>query len=202
MIRVNVPRQAKSLRRMVTILMVCNIIGLILVPILVILEPEALLQQVVNNLLHLLHIQLLPAEQAELYVPGLWSIVMILTGWQQIWTQMNWLLHALFLLICGGCTLVILRQARDILDTILSGEPFQTVNAVCMKRAAQCCWVISAAALVRLIAELCWSKTVAPICTYNALFIPVFFIGGLLFRVMSALFQQAAELQEDQDLTI
>lgn len=105
MIRVNVPRQAKSLRRMVTILMVCNIIGLILV----ILEPEVLLQQVVNNLLH---IQLLPAEQAELYVPGWWSIVMILTGWQQIWTQMNWLLHALFLLICGGCTLVILRQAR------------------------------------------------------------------------------------------
>lgn len=38
--------------------------------------------------------------------------------------------------------------------------------------------------------------------TYNTLFIPAFFMGGLLFLVMSALFQQAAELKEDQDLTI
>ena len=29
-----------------------------------------------------------------------------------------------------------------------------------------------------------------------------FFMAGLLFFVMSALFQQAAELKEDQDLTI
>ena len=37
---------------------------------------------------------------------------------------------------------------------------------------------------------------------YNALFIPVFFMAGLVFMVMSALFRQAAELKEDQDLTI
>ena len=40
------------------------------------------------------------------------------------------------------------------------------------------------------------------IYTYNTLFIPIFLMGGLLFLVMSALFRQAAELKEDQDLTI
>lgn len=38
--------------------------------------------------------------------------------------------------------------------------------------------------------------------TYNAVAIPIFFMAGLLFLVMSALFGQAAELKEDQDLTI
>ncbi|RKI70554.1 DUF2975 domain-containing protein [bacterium 1xD42-67] len=37
-----------------------------------------------------------------------------------------------------------------------------------------------------------------PLCR----FVPAFFIRGLLFLVMSALFRQAAELKEDQDLTI
>ena len=37
---------------------------------------------------------------------------------------------------------------------------------------------------------------------YTALFVPAFFMAGLLFLVMSALFRQAAELQEDRDLTI
>ena len=41
-----------------------------------------------------------------------------------------------------------------------------------------------------------------PFFTYNTLFVPVFFMAGLLFMVMSALFRQAAELKEDQDLTI
>ena len=44
--------------------------------------------------------------------------------------------------------------------------------------------------------------SIGPVLTYNALFVPVFFLAGLLFLVMSALFRQAAELQEDQDLTI
>ena len=33
-------------------------------------------------------------------------------------------------------------------------------------------------------------------------FVPGFFMAGLLFLVMSALFRQAAALQEDQNLTI
>lgn len=62
--------------------------------------------------------------------------------------------------------------------------------------------MISGAALVRLVLWL-WSEgNVWPLFTYTALFIPAFFMGGLLFLVMSALFRQAAELKEDQDLTI
>ena len=195
-------RLAKTLRFMVSALIVCNIIGFILIPALVILSPEDFLQYIVDKLLHLLNIKPLPAEQAELYVFGWWTLAAVVASWQEVWTQTAWLLHAMFLFVCGICTLLILRQAHDILDTILEGDPFQMINAVCMKRAAVCCWVISGAALVRLIAELSWTKSIAPFCTYNTLFIPVFLIGGLLFLVMSALFRQAAELQEDQDLTI
>ena len=75
-------------------------------------------------------------------------------------------------------------------------------NARSMKRAALCCWVISAASLVRLILWLWAEGNPAPLFTYTALFIPAFFMAGLLFQVMSALFRQAAEMKEDQDLTI
>ena len=77
-----------------------------------------------------------------------------------------------------------------------------TGPARAMKRAALFCWGISAAALCRFVWEVAALQNMAPLFTYNALAIPVFFMGGLLFLVMSALFRQAAELQEDQDLTI
>ena len=107
-----------------------------------------------------------------------------------------------FFWVCGCCTAVILWQAKRILDTILVGEPFQMANAVSMNRAAVACWVISAAALVRFVAETVILWNPVTFFTYNTLFIPCFFMAGLLFRVMAALFRQAAELQEDQDLTI
>ena len=107
-----------------------------------------------------------------------------------------------FFWVCGCCTAVILWQAKRILDTILVGEPFQMANAVSMNRAAVACWVISAAALVRFVAETVILWNPVTFFTYNTLFIPCFFMAGLLFRVMAALFHQAAELQEDQDLTI
>ncbi|MFQ9916530.1 MAG: DUF2975 domain-containing protein [Flavonifractor plautii] len=44
--------------------------------------------------------------------------------------------------------------------------------------------------------------SVAPLLTYNALFVPIFILGGLLCLVMSALFRQAAELKAENDLTI
>ncbi len=107
-----------------------------------------------------------------------------------------------FFWICGCCTAVILWQARRILDTILAGDPFQMANAVSMNRAAAACWVISAVALVRFVAETVILWNPVTFFTYNTLFIPCFFMAGLLFRVMAALFRQAAELQEDRDLTI
>ena len=94
---------------------------------------------------------------------------------------------------------MILWQAKRVLDTILTQTPFLRANAGALKRAAVCCWVISGAALVRLVLWL-WSEgNVRPLFTYTALFIPAFFMGGLLFLVMSALFRQAAELARAEE---
>ena len=75
-------------------------------------------------------------------------------------------------------------------------------NAKSLKRAAVCCFVISGAALARLIWGFAYYQSIAPLLTYNALFVPIFLMGGLLFMVMSALFRQAAELKAENDLTI
>ena len=109
---------------------------------------------------------------------------------------------SLFFWVCGTCTALILWQARSVLDTILAGNPFQLKNARALNRAAVCCWIISGIALLRLLWWLWHDHSIAPFFTYNALFIPAFLMAGLLFQVMSALFRQAAELKEDQDLTI
>lgn len=131
---------------------------------------------------------------------SVWKYLLAALCW--VWTDRMLTFAALFFWLCGVCTAVILWQAKRVLDTILRGSPFQQANARALKRAAACCWIISAAALVRLAVWLWWEGTPAPLFTYNTLFIPAFFMAGLLFLVMSALFGQAAELKEDQDLTI
>ena len=109
---------------------------------------------------------------------------------------------ALFLLFCGICTAVILWQGRRVLGTICARNPFCLDNAASLRRAAVCCFLISAAALART----CWGfwfyRSIRPLFTYNALFVPVFLLGGLLCMVMSALFRHAAELKAENDLTI
>ena len=57
-------------------------------------------------------------------------------------------------------------------------------------------------AAVRMAVWFLRLRSAAPLFTFTALFIPVSLMAGLLFLVMSALFRQAAELKEDQDLTI
>jgi len=123
-------------------------------------------------------------------------------AWWAVWTRLDTALLTLFYWLCGSCTAVILWQARGVLNTILGETPFRQSNARALKRAALACWVISGAALVRQILWLWTEGGIAPLFTYNALFIPAFGMAGLLFLVMSALFRQAAELKEDQDLTI
>ena len=71
-----------------------------------------------------------------------------------------------------------------------------------MKRAAASCWGIALLAAVRMAVWFLRLRSAAPLFTFTALFIPVSLMAGLLFLVMSALFRQAAELKEDQDLTI
>jgi len=108
----------------------------------------------------------------------------------------------LFLWACGICSAIMLWQAKRVLDTILLGDTFSRKNAVSMMRAAVCCFVISAAALIRLIWSMIYYKSAVSLISYNTLFIPVFLVAGLVFIVMSALFRQAAELKEENDLTI
>ena len=109
---------------------------------------------------------------------------------------------AAFLLFCGVCTAVILWQGRRVLGTILAGSPFQRENGVSLRRAGVCCFAISAAALVRVVWGLFYYQSIASLLTYNALFVPIFLLGGLLCLVVSALFRQAAELKAENDLTI
>lgn len=131
---------------------------------------------------------------------SVWKYLLAALCW--VWTDRVFAFATLFFWLCGVCTAVILWQAKGVLDTLLKGSPFQQANARALKRAAVCCWIISGAALVRLAVWLWWDGTLAPLFTYTTLFIPAFFMAGLLFLVMSALFGQAAELKEDQDLTI
>ena len=71
------------------------------------------------------------------------------------------LLLMLFFWVCGICTLVILWQAKRILNTILVQEPFQMANAKAMHRAAVSCWIISLTSLVRCVAEVAISSPVS-----------------------------------------
>lgn len=196
-----VQKLARVLRIMVTVLIVCNIIALILVPGMVLSAeetyPNSLWGIFEDRFLIFFHFRS-PAED-DVMIPLIFAA---LTGWWECFQYPITSFYAVFLLMCGGCTLVILRQARRILGTILEGNPFQMSNAVSMKRAAVCCWVISGAALIRTVWELARLQNTAPLYTYNTLFIVVFLMAGLLFQVMSTLFRQAAELREDQDLTI
>jgi len=109
---------------------------------------------------------------------------------------------ALFLLFSGVCSAVILWQGKRMLDTILKGTPFTLDNSKNLRRAAVFCFLISGAALLRLIWGFAAYESIAPLLTYNALFVPVFLMAGLLCMVMSALFRQAAELKAENDLTI
>ena len=88
------------------------------------------------------------------------------------------------------------------LQTILRGEPFAASTAVGLRRAAWACFLIAGAALARVIFSVCYYRSPLPLASYNALFVPMFAMGGLLCLVMSALFRQAAELKAENDLTI
>ena len=56
--------------------------------------------------------------------------------------------------------------------------------------------------MIRVVFSIFYYRSPMPLATYNALFVPMFAMGGLLCLVMSALFRQAAELKAENDLTI
>ena len=182
----NVQKLARVLRVLVMIIFACNIIALYFVPGLALFRGE------IGNL----------QEMAPFQVVILCSYCWFPTMWAFAEAPASSLALAVFLLVCGICTAVILWQGKRVLDTILAGKPFSMENAANLRRAAVCCFVISGAALARLVWGFAAYRSILPLLTYNALFVPVFLVGGLLFLVMSALFRQAAELKAENDLTI
>lgn len=195
--KTNVQRLAKLLKILVTATLMCNLLVLPLVPGIVGIgfSPEGwgAFQELV------------PYEGSPLQLPIRVAIVFFVACWQylvRVWREPYTAVLTLFLLACGVCTAAILWQARRVLDTILAGIPFQRGNARNMWRAAVCCFGISAAALLRTAWRLWYYGSFASLFSYNTLFVPLFAMGGLLCMVMSALFRQAAELKEENDLTI
>lgn len=177
-----VQKLAGVLKVLVSITFVCNLIALLLVPGMSLMKgAEGLLSLMVQG------------DPLGFFV----------ASWGRVWSAGTYeAVLALFLLFCGMCTAVVLWQSRRVLSTILAGDPFQVINSRSLRCSAVCSFLISAAALVRLVWGLAYYRSAAPLLTYNALFIPVFFMAGLLCLVMSALFRQAAELKAENDLTI
>ena len=186
---------AKLLKLLVILALVCNVVILYLVPVAVISEGNDLLGDCYDYLCGIFF----TAEDDIVMA----SVAASLLSWGWVWTQGSYeAVLAGFLIFCGCCTAVILWQARRVLDTILEGETFTMANAANMKRAAVCCLFISCAAFLRMLWGFGYYRSIRPLLTYNALFVPIFAMGFLLCMVMSALFRQAAELKAENDLTI
>lgn len=195
--KTNVQKLAGLLKILVTITLVCNLLALPLMPGIVGIgfEPEGWTA----------FERLTPYDGSPWQLPVRVGIAFLLACWQylfRVWRNQYTAVLALFLIACGVCTALILRQAQKVLDTILEGNPFQKKNGESMKRAAVCCFAISGAALLRTLWRFRYYDSFAPLFTYNALFVPLFAMGGILCMVMSALFRQAADLKEENDLTI
>lgn len=190
-----VQKLAKVLKILVTIAFVCNMVAILFVPFLAWhkLEYSGLHEAIVGELEHTVRLIHYDLDDGLMY---------FFYPLAKIWTLPYTAVLTVFLWLCGTCTAVILWQAHRVLDTVLAGETFNMTNSVNMKRAGICCLIISVAAFARLIWGFFYYKNIAPLLTYNALFVPVFLMGFLLCLVMSALFRQAAELKEENDLTI
>lgn len=185
-----VMKLARVLKVLVTLVFICNLIVLPLVPGIVGIGMEGGIA----------------AFREVMEASGSPGPVVFLFVWVQylfrVWREPYTCVLSLFLLFCGSCTAVILWQARGVLSTVVKQDTFTHANARRMKTAAVCCFLIGGAALARTIWGFLFYQSLAPLFTYNALSTPAFVMGGLLCMVMSALFRQAAELKEENDLTI
>ena len=190
----HVQKIARVLNILVLIALICNIVILYLVPAAVLSGGPGLLGGVGTYLDGIF----LPGDD-DILAAGIAGSFL---AWFWFWQEAYSLVLTLFLVVSGICTAIILWQGRRVLRTILRGEPFSPENAVSLRRAAVCSFVIAIAALVRVIFSVCYFHSPQPLLSYNALFVPIFAMAGLLCLVMSALFRQAAEIKAENDLTI
>lgn len=191
---VSVHRTAEILRVLVGVALACNLVILYLVPVAVLVDSHSLLGGVGEYLSGIL----CPGED-DIVAAG---VAASLISWVWVWEEAGTAALAMFLAVSGVCTAVILRQAWRVLGTIIAGTPFAPGNAVSLNRAALSCYVIAGAALARVVFSVWRYRSPMPLVSYNALFVPMFAMGGLLCWVASALFRQAAEMKAENDLTI
>jgi len=129
---------ARILRVLVVAVLAMNLLCLLLVPGVVAYVsdggPAALVQAAQAELQSWLNAW--QGREAETHFP---MLVVFLAAWPAVWTHLDTALLTLFYWLCGGCTAVILWQAKRVLDTILTRTPFLRANAGALKRAAVCC---------------------------------------------------------------
>lgn len=183
----------RVLRALVLVTFICNILALLVVPVLVFLSPKGAAEAGIQGMAGFLGL-----GGARVNHPA----ALLALSWLLVWETPYQAVLTVFLLVCGVCTACILWQAVQVMDVMLLGSPFVRENALRLRRASVGCFVISAAALCRTVWGFFYYRSLGPLLTYNFLFCPLFLMGGLLFLVMSALFQQAAEMREEQELTI
>lgn len=193
----NLEKLVRTLRGLVFITFICNIIALFMVPMLVLLSPKGMVDAGIEGVAYFFGIK--DVANDEFYFPL--SLFFILS-WLGVWETAYHAVLTVFLLVCGICTAIILWQAKKVLDIMLHGSPFVTENTLHLKKASLCCFVISFASFCRTVWGFFYYRSLSPLLTYNFLFCPLFLMGGLLFLVMSALFRQAAEMKAENDLTI
>lgn len=192
--KTSVQRLAGVLKLFVTLAFVCNLLILPLVPGLVGIGRESFYDLLA-----------LTPYDIPLDMPLSGVIMFLLACWQylfRVWREPYAAVLTVFLWFCGCCTAWILWQARRVLGTVITASPFQRSNAASLDRAAAGFALISLAALCRTVWGFFYYRSISPLFTYNALFVPVFAMGALLCLVMGALFRQAAVLKDDSDLTI
>ncbi len=187
-------RLSKALSICVLILLVLNILAIPLIPGLVVLGREG---------------GPLPVKLAGLFGPDSQDILFDMSpagffffSLLEVWYNPAHAMLTAFLLICALCSALILWQGLHVLRTVRDGLPFQRANERSLRFCAVCCFVMCGMAFVRCVWSCLYFRTLSPLFTYNALFIPVFLMAGLLLLVMASLFGQAAELREENDLTI
>lgn len=194
--KIPVQKIARVLNVLVLVALACNVVALYLVPTVVFTGSEGLLEGIMAYFDGIFF----PGEDDIVAASAAFSVIVWVIGWTEFSTYQ--LVLTLFLVFAGIQTALILWQARRVLKTILRGEPFAPENAVSLRRAALFCFLIAGAAMARVMFSVCCYRSPLPLASYNALFVPMFAMGGLLCLVMSALFRQAAELKAENDLTI
>ena len=190
----SVQKLAHVLRVLVVIVFVCNLLALTAVPLLSIISFEDAVKRGIEGLSYLFGFQPVPDEY--------WPFTLIyFLSWWAVWGDAGTAIMAVFLWICAVCTAIILWQAKKVLDNIVKGSLFSDANAMHLRKAAVCSFIISAASLLWAVCRAVMNG-VLELFSLSTLFFPVFFLAALLFLVMSALFRQAAEIKAENDLTI